>query len=161
MSNVYLSLGSNLGDRKRNLANAIGEIGRRCGEIDISSSFYVTTPWGFSSPNDFINSVILVITTLEPAALLAILKDIELNAGRQAKTKTEYQDRPVDIDILFYDDRVVATEQLTIPHPRLHLRLFVLIPLVEIAPQIIHPVFQKTVTDLLRNCPDHSAVLPF
>jgi|WetSurMetagenome_2_1015567.scaffolds.fasta_scaffold975453_1 2-amino-4-hydroxy-6-hydroxymethyldihydropteridine diphosphokinase len=161
MSNVYLSLGSNLGDRKRNLENAIGEIGRRCGEIDISSSFYVTTPWGFSSPNDFINSVILVITTLEPAALLAILKDIELNAGRQAKTKTEYQDRPVDIDILFYDDRVVATEQLTIPHPRLHLRLFVLIPLVEIAPQIIHPVFQKTVTDLLRNCPDHSAVLPF
>jgi 2-amino-4-hydroxy-6-hydroxymethyldihydropteridine diphosphokinase len=160
MSRVYLSLGSNLGDRKRNLENAIDEIGRCCGEITACSSFYATAPWGFSSSNEFINIAVAAITSLEPEILLANLQKIERNAGRQTKTHNGYEDRPLDIDILFYDDRVVKTKHLTIPHPQLHQRLFVLIPLAEIASATIHPLFHKTVTDLLLECPDHSQVLP-
>jgi 2-amino-4-hydroxy-6-hydroxymethyldihydropteridine diphosphokinase len=159
MSRVYLSLGSNLGNRKHNLENAVAEIGRCCGEITACSSFYATAPWGFLSPNEFINIAVAVTTSLEPATLLDMLQNIERNAGRQAKSRNEYEDRPLDIDILFYDDKVLQTERLTIPHPHLHRRLFVLIPLAEIAPLAIHPVLQKTVSDLLLECPDHSQVV--
>lgn len=159
MSNVYLSLGSNLGDRKRNLENAVGEIGRCCGEITACSSFYATAPWGFLSSNEFINIAVAIRTSLEPEILLDTLQNIERNAGRQTKSQNGYEDRPLDIDILFYDDKILQTERLTIPHPHLHHRLFVLIPLAEIAPSLTHPVLQKTVFDLLPKCPDHSQVV--
>lgn len=160
MSKVYLSLGSNLGNRKRNLGFAIDEIERRCGKIDSCSSFYSTAPWGFISDNEFVNMALALSTDLEPSDLLAVLKSIEKDAGRGQKTGCGYEDRPLDIDILFYDDRFVETEQLTIPHPRLHLRLFVLVPMAEIASRLVHPVLNATIEKLLQDCPDNSPIKP-
>lgn len=158
MSTVYLSLGSNLGDRKGHLAYAVHEIERTCGKVIACSSFYTTSPWGFKSDHEFINSVVAIATELEPDALLDNVKAIEVAAGRKQKISDGYEDRPLDIDILLYDDRVIATERLTVPHPQLPYRLFVLVPLAQIAPSLLHPVLHKTIAHLLHECPDHSRV---
>ncbi|MDP4203758.1 MAG: 2-amino-4-hydroxy-6-hydroxymethyldihydropteridine diphosphokinase [Bacteroidota bacterium] len=158
MSKVYLSLGSNLGDKQRNLRFAISEIEQRCGKVELCSSFYSTTPWGFDSDNEFVNIALSITTTLEPLALLHVLKHIEQDAGRQQKAKSGYEDRPLDIDILFYDNSIIDSESLTVPHLRLHLRLFVLVPMNEIAPQLIHPIFHKTIGTLLMECDDSTLI---
>ncbi|MDE6721292.1 MAG: 2-amino-4-hydroxy-6-hydroxymethyldihydropteridine diphosphokinase [Bacteroidaceae bacterium] len=130
---VYLSLGTNLGDKEQNLLSAISEIGRRIGPIKAQSAFLVTEPWGFESENTFLNAAVRVETELSPIALLDETQQIERTLGRTHKTADgQYHDRIIDIDILLYDDLHIATPRLTIPHPHMHKRDFVLIPLHEI-----------------------------
>ncbi len=133
MHTVYLSLGTNLGDKEQNLLSAITEIERRIGPIRAQSDFHSTEPWGFESENTFLNAVIRIETELAPLALLKETQQIERDMGRTQKSvKGKYHDRIIDIDILLYDDQHINTPQLTIPHPLMYERDFVLIPLKEI-----------------------------
>lgn len=133
MHKVYLSLGTNLGNRKRNIREAIEKIGELIGEVERQSALYETKPWGFSSPNDFINVCVLVITTLAPRQLLETTQQIEQEMGRIGKSVNgEYHDRIIDIDILLYDDLKVNEPDLVIPHPLMEERDFVMTPLKEI-----------------------------
>lgn len=133
MHKVYLSLGTNLGNRKRNIREAIEKIGELIGEVERQSALYETKPWGFSSPNDFINVCVLVITTLAPRQLLETTQQIEQEMGRIGKSMNgEYHDRIIDIDILLYDDLKVNEPDLVIPHPLMEERDFVMTPLKEI-----------------------------
>jgi 2-amino-4-hydroxy-6-hydroxymethyldihydropteridine diphosphokinase len=147
---VYLSLGTNLGDKEHNLVSAITEIGRRIGPVRAQSAFLATEPWGFESPNTFLNAAIRVETELSPHALLKVTQQIERDMGRTQKSTPNpqpstlncqlstvnshvtYHDRIIDIDILLYDDLHINTPKLTIPHPLMQQRDFVLIPLKEI-----------------------------
>ena len=143
MSQLYLSLGSNIGDRKKNITDATLLCSALIGTLQTLSSFYETEPWGFSSPNKFINAVICLETDKSPEQCLALAKGIEREMGRQPSGKEGYEDRIIDIDILFYDDLVIQTEELTIPHPHIGERDFVLMPLVEIAPELIKKIKEK------------------
>lgn len=136
---VYLSLGTNLGNKEQNLLTAIAEIGRRIGPIKAQSAFLATEPWGFESENTFLNAAIRIETNLSPIALLDESQQIERDMGRTQKSSANcqlstvnYQDRIIDIDILLYDDLHIDTPRLTIPHPLMQQRDFVLIPLKEI-----------------------------
>ncbi len=133
MHKVYLSLGTNLGNRKRNVHEAIEKIGELVGDVVRQSALYETKPWGFSSPNDFINACVLVETTLAPRQLLEMTQRIEKEMGRVGKSHDgEYQDRVIDIDILMYDDLKIDEPDLKIPHPLMEDRDFVMVPLKEI-----------------------------
>ncbi len=133
MHTVYLSLGTNLGDKERNLTDAIRMIGEKVGEVVRQSSFITTEPWGFSSDNTFLNCAICIHTAHSPLGVLRLTQDIERQMGRLSKSVNgEYHDRVIDIDILLYDDLKINTPLLTIPHPLMHERDFVMIPLKEI-----------------------------
>lgn len=133
---VYLGLGTNLGDRRMNLDNAVRLISQRVGRVVRESSVYETAPWGFKSDNQFLNSCICVATNLSPHSLLRVTQEIERSLGRKAKsTGGEYHDRIIDIDILLYDDIHIDEPDLKIPHPFIHEREFVLKPLMEIMEQ--------------------------
>ena len=142
---VYLSLGSNLGDRALNLKNAITFLAPIAQAV-LESSIYETEPWGYTDQPPFLNQVIKAETNLEPSDLLVSLKDIELKMGR--KETFRFGPRLIDLDILFYDDFIMDTPQLTIPHPRITERAFVIIPLAEISPDLFHPKFKKTILEL-------------
>lgn len=130
---AYLSLGSNLGDRHATMQSAILLLDSQAGTVDRVSSAIETEPWGFESANKFLNMCVRIITTLSPEQLLATTKDIELQLGRTTKSVNgQYHDRPIDIDILTYDDLHINTPSLTLPHPHMHERDFVMIPLREI-----------------------------
>ncbi len=130
---TYLSLGSNLGDRHATMQQAILLLGKQAGSVDRVSSAIETEPWGFKSANKFLNMCVRIITTLSPEQLLATTKDIEQQLGRTTKSVNgQYHDRPIDIDILTYDDLHINTPSLTLPHPHMHERDFVMIPLREI-----------------------------
>jgi 2-amino-4-hydroxy-6-hydroxymethyldihydropteridine diphosphokinase len=145
---VYLSLGSNVGNRKENLDRAIGFLLERL-RVDKVSSVYDTTPEDNPDQPRFLNMVAHVYTTLEPQGLLALLKGIESKLGRVPSAR--YSPRPMDIDILFYGKQVLNTPNLTIPHPRIPERAFALVPLNEIAPELVHPASGKTVKQLLAE----------
>lgn len=133
MADIYLSLGSNLGDRHTLLLSAIEALIGRVGRLVASSSFIETEPWGFQSPHRFMNAVVLMQTELSPRQLLAVTQDIEKRLGRTAKSDGgAYHDRPIDIDILLYGDLHINQPDLIIPHPRMHQRDFVMRPLNEI-----------------------------
>ena len=132
MHNVYLGLGSNQGDREEYIRKAISLIGERVGEVLRQSSLIETEPWGFQSENKFLNGVILVATALTPREVLQATQKIERTLGRHKKTSLHYQDRPIDIDILLYDDLHIDEPDLKIPHPLMHQRDFVMIPLQEL-----------------------------
>lgn len=132
MHNVYLGLGSNQGDREEYIRKAISLIGERVGEVLRQSSLIETEPWGFQSENKFLNGVILVATALTPREVLQATQKIERTLGRRKKTSLHYQDRPIDIDILLYDDFHIDEPDLKIPHPLMHQRDFVMIPLQEL-----------------------------
>ena len=133
---VYLSLGTNLGDKEQNLLSAITEIDRRIGPVRAQSAFLSTEPWGFESEHAFLNAAVCVETELSPNALLRATQQIERDMGRTRKSVDgKYHDRIIDIDILLYDDLHINTPKLTIPHPLMYERDFVLIPLREILPQ--------------------------
>lgn len=132
---VYLGLGTNLGDKEANLRMAVEEIRKRVGEVTSLSAFYTSEPWGFQSDNSFLNAVCCVSTNLSPTKTLTITQDIERFLGRLKKSiGGVYSDRVIDIDILLYDDLHIDTPELTIPHPLMWQRDFVMIPLREIAP---------------------------
>ena len=134
-ASLYLSLGSNLGDRAENLHRAIALIGERIGTVQRISSFIETEPWGFQSEHPFLNAACLVLTTLPPIECLDRTQQIERELGRTTKSCGGiYHDRPIDIDLLMYDDIQLSTPRLTLPHPRMHERDFVMIPLREILP---------------------------
>ena len=132
---VYLGLGTNLGDKETNLRMAVKEIGKRVGEVTSLSAFHASEPWGFESENSFLNAVCCVSTELTPIDVLHITQEIERELGRIKKSVNGiYSDRMIDIDILLYDDLHIQTPELTIPHPLMRERDFVIIPLREIAP---------------------------
>ena len=143
MSKLYLALGSNVGDRKKNITDATMLCDALIGAVQTLSSLYETEPWGFSSPNKFINAAICLETDKSPELCLALAKGIEREMGRKPSGKEGYEDRIIDIDILFYDDLVIQTEELTIPHPHIEERDFVLNPLAEIAPELIEKLCNK------------------
>lgn len=133
MHTVYLSLGSNLGDRKATMRRAIGLLNERAGSVDRQSSFIETEPWGFESTNKFLNMCVRLLTTLSPEQLLLATKQIERELGRTQKSVNgQYHDRPIDIDILMYDDVHLDSNNLTLPHPHMQEREFVMKPLREI-----------------------------
>ena len=152
MADVFLGLGTNLGDKKTNLSMAMEEIRKRVGEITSLSAYYITEPWGFDSQNSFLNAVCKVCTSLSPSEVLSVTQSIERDLGRMKKSiNGQYSDRPIDIDILLYDNLVIDTPDLSIPHPLMHKRLFVMEPLTEIDPKLIHPVLHLSMEDILRN----------
>ena len=156
MSLTYLLLGGNLGDREVYLEQARRQIGMAIGEIKNASHLYETAAWGLENQQAFLNQVLAVETTLSPAALLAQINRLEAELGRVRDIR--WGARVIDIDILFYDDLILQTQRLTIPHPELANRRFTLVPLAEIAPALMHPVLQRTTVELLAQCPDNLPV---
>lgn len=155
MATVFLSLGSNLGCRKELLNNAIKALGEHIGTLLRCSLFYETEPWGFSSKHSFLNAVAVFDTLFDPEEVLRLTQLIEYDLGRKKKSSAGiYSDRTIDIDILFYEQQVVHTNKLIIPHPLLHERSFVLQPLAEIAPDFIHPVLKKSIKELWNYIPE-------
>lgn len=149
---VYLSLGTNMGNKEENLRTAMTLIKEQVGTITSQSALYASAPWGFDSENTFLNNAISVETSLTPEELLSTTQRIEHTLGRTHKSVDgQYSDRLIDIDILLYDDVVMHTPSLTLPHPLMHRRLFVLEPLSEIAPTMIHPLLQKEITTLCNE----------
>lgn len=147
---VYLGLGTNLGDKEYNLRLAVRKIGERIGKVVSLSAFYATAPWGFSSGNTFLNAAACVDTLLPPLSVLHATQEIEREMGRTQKSAGGvYSDRLIDIDLLLYDDRVLDTPELKLPHPLMHERRFVMEPLAEIAPELVHPVLGKKMRELL------------
>ena len=152
MSTVYLGLGTNLGDKEVQLRTAVNEIEKRIGRIMILSAFYTTIPWGFTSEHTFLNAACAVETSLNPYELLSVTQDIEKNLGRKHKSVDHhYADRWIDIDILFFDQIIIHEADLQIPHPLLTKRDFVLKPLVEIAPDRVHPINHLTIRKLWQG----------
>ena len=145
---VFLALGTNLGDRESNLSRARELLSQRMKIID-ASQIYITPPWGFKEQPDFLNQVLKVQTEIAPRPLLRYLKKIESKMGRLKTFRNG--PRLIDIDILFYGQRVVKSSKLSIPHPRLHERAFVLVPLNDIAPCFVHPVLNITVETMLSE----------
>src|SRR5271157_667119 len=145
---VYLGMGANLGDRQGNLVQAIQSI-RASASVESIASFYETKPVGYLEQPDFLNTACQITTDLSPLELLHFLKQIERQMGRQASFRNA--PRPIDIDILLYDDLVLDTPELIIPHPRMTDRAFVLVPLAEIAPTVIHPTLNLSISELLQR----------
>jgi 2-amino-4-hydroxy-6-hydroxymethyldihydropteridine diphosphokinase len=159
MEKVYLCLGGNIGDTRNYLQNAVAMIGRRIGRVVSQSAVYQSEPWGFKAEEWFLNRVIVLETEMNPEPLLEALLEIERELGRVRHPEIQgYTSRTADLDILYYGNRIVLTDILTIPHPRLHQRRFALLPLCEVAPQLVHPAFNFTQTELLRRCHDFSEV---
>lgn len=158
MSKVYLSLGSNLGDKGGNIQKALVSLERWGIKILRSSKIYETEPVGFKDQPWFYNVAVYVDTTLTPEETLKAVSAIEQSLGRQRGKLNG--PRKIDIDILLYDDVVLDTEGLIIPHPRAHERNFVLVPMSEIAEEVVHPVLKKTVGEILKECSDRAIVRP-
>lgn len=152
MVNVYLGLGTNLGDKEQHLRDAVSKIEERIGKVISLSAFYATAPWGFSSENTFLNAAVGVQTSLLPLEMLSETQAIERELGRKVKSQGgAYTDRVIDIDLLLYADSVLAVEGLTLPHPLMVERRFVMEPLAEIAPDVIHPLLQQSIKTLFVN----------
>ena len=163
MSPLYLLIGGNQGNRQQIINNATNLIQQRIGFVAVSSHIYETEPWGdFQDPNTqpFLNIALLVHTNLTPLQALSSALLIEKELGRQriglpsSSELRTYSSRPIDIDLIFFGNLVINTPTLTLPHPRMHLRRFVLKPLCDIAPDYIHPLFNKTLITLLSECTD-------
>ena len=157
--NVFVLLGSNLGNRELLVNQACSMIEKSCGEIIEKSRIYESEPWGFESKQWFLNQVVKINTSLSPDELMKTLLSIEKDLGRDRNVPHDgYVSRPMDLDILYFGDKVVDTEMVKAPHPRLHLRRFTLLPLCDIAPDFVHPSLKKTNRQLLEECRDFGKV---
>ena len=154
---AYIGFGSNIGDRLKHIQNAIHALSKT-EEITLQgvSSVYKTDPVGYEAQGQFLNGVAAIQTNLSPLSLLHTLKDIEIAIGRQHRIR--WGPREIDLDLLIYGDLCLQTEKLVVPHPEMHLRRFVLAPLAEIAPDLVHPVFQETIQTLLEGFEDDKSV---
>lgn len=159
MNLIYLSLGTNLGHREQHLEEAIKLIQSRIGDARKVSTFYESEPWGFSSENSFYNCCLEVLSELEPLPLLDRLLGIEKEMGR-IRVGSSYGDRIIDIDLLLYGQQQLDHPRLTIPHPSMGDRSFVLVPLAEIAPELLHPGSGETISQMLKQCADQTRVYP-
>lgn len=157
MIKLYLLLGGNLGNKQQVFADTRARLEKQVGIISASSAIYETEPWGFESEDLFWNQALELETDLSPEDVLAQTQLIEKELGRIRKEK-QYDSRVIDIDILFFDDHIIKTGNLTVPHPRIQERKFALVPLCEIAGDFIHPLFQKSILELLDECLDQLKV---
>lgn len=156
---IYISLGSNKGDRLKNLQDAINLIFEKIGKINIISKVYNSPAFGFEG-SDFLNCCVILETDIAPDEIMLALLEIETSMGRAREANAGYESRTIDLDILFVDEDVLETKLLKVPHPELHKRKFVLKPLLEIAPKLTHPTLHKNVADLLETCEDISVLEP-
>lgn len=152
MNLAYLLIGGNLGNRSANLQNALHQIEKNCGKILDLSAIYETAAWGLSNQPSFYNQAVSIQTNLEPKALMEQLLAIETNMGRIRSVKLG--PRLIDLDLLLIDQLILDTEILILPHPSMEQRRFALLPLAEIAPNLMHPILQKTIQELLMHCSD-------
>jgi len=157
MKKVFLGLGSDLGDRAENLRLAVEYIGASAGAVKGVSPVYETEPVGFTGKGDFLNMTISIETDLTPTELIENLMNSEKLLGR-TRDGSKTTSRTIDIDILIYENEIIDHQSLSIPHPRMHERKFVLVPLNDIAPDLVHPVIGKTIRELLESCEDKSQV---
>ena len=148
MAIAYLGLGTNVGNKRRNMITAAALLAERVGDILALTGFYETEPWGFESENFFLNAAVKLKTSFSPLEVLQITQQIEKELGRTEKSNGVYHDRIIDIDILLYEDEVLQIPELTLPHPLMHERKFVMDPLAEIAPFVVHPVLKERIIDL-------------
>jgi 2-amino-4-hydroxy-6-hydroxymethyldihydropteridine diphosphokinase len=158
MNKAYLSLGSNRGDRQSNLSKAIELLNNKAGKVVSKSLLYETQPWKMDDETMFINQVILLETALDANTLMDLLLEIETSMGR-VRTAAKYEPRIIDIDILFFNNDLISSEKLTVPHPFIQERRFVLVPMAEIAPEYVHPVLNTKIYQLLTVCKDNSRVV--
>lgn len=157
MAKLYLALGSNQGDRQALLDAARAACAASLGSVTGCSSYIETEPWGFESAHPFLNAVLELETELPPLAILERTQQIERQLGRRQKSdQAGYQDRPIDLDLILYDELVLDLPQLQLPHPLFHLRDFVLAPLMELAPQLRHPLLGLTISELHERLRLHS-----
>jgi 2-amino-4-hydroxy-6-hydroxymethyldihydropteridine diphosphokinase len=155
---LILLLGGNQGDVRETISMAHSLLEKYVGDIVEISAFYESEPWGFDADNNFINQVAELDTLLLPEEVLTQTQSIEKFLGRERKSTDGYTSRPIDIDILFFDDLNISLPDLTIPHPRLHERMFTLLPLSEKWEELLHPVFNKTIAQMLEECSDTGRV---
>lgn len=153
MNTAYILLGSNEGDRLQHLTNALNFIQQEAGNIVKTSAVYTTLAWGYTEQPDFLNQVICIDTSLSAQQLLQTLLSVEKKLGR-IRSSTKWMQRIIDLDVLFYNDTIIDSPELKVPHPHLQDRKFVLIPLQEIAPTYVHPLFKKNITTLTAECKD-------
>lgn len=158
MSQVYLHIGSNQGERQANLSQAVELMRSQVGQLKKASRIFETAAWGITDQPDFLNQALAYQTHLDPIALLDTILSIEQDMGRVRVKK--WGQRQIDIDIIYYDHLIWDSEQLTLPHPHLHKRNFVLQPLMDIAPDFVHPKFKQTTRDLLNQSSDVLPVHP-
>ena len=156
MNIVFLQLGSNLGDRELLLKDAITAIENRVGDVLEFSKVYESSPWRVEGQENYLNQLLKVRTTLSAQVVLSIVLDIEKQLGRIRIEK--WGERLIDIDIIFYNDSIIETPELCVPHKHLHERLFVLTPLHSIVPEMVHPKYNKTIEELLKICKDTELV---
>ena len=155
MHKLLLSVGGNLGDIPRRLDELWPQLEAKMGKVACVSPYYRSRPWGFQSAHDFVNAAALVLTRLEPLEALRIAQELEKAAGRHTKSADgHYQDRPLDIDLIAYDDLVLQHDRLSLPHPLLHRRRFVLQPICDICPEWVHPLLHRDAQSLLQACDD-------
>jgi len=159
MNEVFLLTGGNIGDRLNYLSRAKEEIKKRCGNVLQMSSVYETAAWGNENQDVFLNQVVKIETFHRPEHVLNVILQIEEDLGRKRQIK--FGPRTIDIDILFFNDEIITQHRLKIPHPQIQDRRFVLVPLNEIAAEKIHPLFNKTISELLSECTDPLAVNKF
>ncbi len=160
MRTAFLGIGTNMGEREDNLRKAVSLVEKHIGRVIVVSSVYETEPWGFQSESNFLNMTVKIETDLTPSGLLGRILMAEAMMGRLREGKG-YKSRIIDIDILLFGNRIINNKALVIPHPRLHERKFVLVPLSEIGGEIIHPVFGKSINELLKECNDNSKLLNY
>lgn len=159
INSVFLSLGSNLGDRYFNLQNAVSEISNQIGKITAISPIYETEPIGFSSTELFLNVCVQIESSKSAFQILEILQEIEINAGRISSQNQGYISRIIDIDIIFYNQETIKADKLTVPHANFRDRLFVLLPLNDLNSQFVDPKTSLTIKQLLDKCADNSKLL--
>lgn len=159
MNTVYIQLGSNIGERESFITKSMRKVEDDIGKIITASSIFETTAWGNENQNNFLNSVIEIKTPFDAFTILQKSQEIENNLGRERSDK--WGERTIDIDILFYNNKIINTKELTVPHPLIQKRKFVLVPLSEIAPNYMHPILKKNISTLLSECKDTQKVLDY